>query len=291
MTSTTLASNNLNERGDEEEELKIKVEVRDSVEQLTYLDLLNHGVIYKVSDDQALIYQDDKWIHIHTSHASISTPTSPSLSFSSTFSHNSKSLSPSGSHSHRHRNSNTNRDLDSPRRAQQSIPISNCLNQVHGDGGAIEVERATIYTMINTWDLLITLNVIFYYEKFTHAWELRKSLTLRNIYYCNVPPGYVGQIWLEFMSESFDGVRYRVVEVPTKLLSLTKGKGNGKGKVKKILRRKLKFGKWMDLGKVVLLNGKHAPVIKCRTSHDVNDGKLDCRGDALLKNSKNFQLL
>ncbi|RCK63294.1 hypothetical protein Cantr_09934 [Candida viswanathii] len=287
MTSTTLASNNIYGRGDDEEELKVKVEVRDSVEQLTYSDLLNHDVIYKVSDDQALIYQDYKWIHIHTSQAS--TRTSPSPSLSSTFSHNSKSLSSSRSHSHRHPNSNTNHDNDpdSSRRARQSIPISNCLNQVHGDGGAVEVEHATIYTMINTWDLLITLNVIFYYEKFSHAWELRKSLTLRNIYYCNVPPGYVGQIWLEFMSESFDGVRYRIVEMPTKFLSLTKGNG----KMKKILRRKLKFGKWMDLGRVVLLNGKHAPVIKCRTSHDVNDGKLDCRGDALLKNSKNFQLL
>ena len=143
-------------------------------------------MIYKISNNQALIYQNNKWIHIQV----LSNPNLSLYSHShSHFHFNHKSLSTT-------RTITTDDDDDDDsgggggsfrRLREESIPISNCLNQIYGDGGAIEIDSTIIYSMINTLDLSITLNVIFYYEKFTNSWELRKSLTIRNLYYCNVP--------------------------------------------------------------------------------------------------------
>ena len=50
--------------------------------------------------------------------------------------------------------------------------------------------------MINTFDLALTLSIIFYYEKLTHSWEFSKVLTLRDIYYCSVAPGELDKFGL-----------------------------------------------------------------------------------------------
>ena len=278
---------------------KIHIIYKENIEDLTYFDLINDELnnnnnnkkelIYKISNNQALIYQNNKWIHIQVL-------SNPNLSL---YSH---SHSHSYSHFHfNHKSSSTTRTITTDddddddgggggsfrRLREESIPISNCLNQIYGDGGAIEIDSTIIYSMINTLDLSITLNVIFYYEKFTNSWELRKSLTIRNLYYCNVPKGYIGQIWSTFQFEEFNYINYRIVDFP---LSNNNNKKQHLKK-KKFLRRKLKFGKWIKFGKVLLFNNKKSPVIKCITTKDLNDNKLDCHGNALIKNSKNFQLL
>ncbi|KAL6449581.1 hypothetical protein SBY92_004496 [Candida maltosa Xu316] len=141
--------------------------------------------------------------------------------------------------------------------------------------------------MINTFDLTLTLSVIFYYEKFSHTWELVKMLTLRNIYYCNVPRGNIGQIWVSLYLEEFSRIEYRVVEDDKFYKEIKKKK---KKRKKKWLRRKLSFGKWKDIGRVLLLNGNKSPIIHCNTGASLDEGQLDCSSKALLKN-KDFQVL
>ena len=66
--------------------------------------------------------------------------------------------------------------------------------------------------MINTFDLALTLSIIFYYEKLTHSWEFSKVLTLRDIYYCSVAPGEIGQIWIDLQYHEFKSIKYRILE-------------------------------------------------------------------------------
>lgn len=137
------------------------IHIKDDIDELTYFDLtsITTSTVYKINNDQALVYENNQWIHVQTT----STPIIHS----------------------------------------KFIPISHCLNQKWGDGGAIDFQTTTIYTMINTFDLALTLSIIFYYEKLTHSWEFSKVLTLRDIYYCSVAPGEIGQIWIDLQYHEF----------------------------------------------------------------------------------------
>ena len=218
------------------------IHIKNDINELTYFDLssITTNTVYKINNDQALIYENNQWIHVQTT----STPITHS----------------------------------------KFIPISHCLNQKWGDGGAIDFQTTTIYTMINTFDLALTLSIIFYYEKLTHTWEFSKVLTLRDIYYCNVSPGEIGQIWIDLQYHEFKNIKYRLL--------LENSSNNkiilNKNKWKKKKKLKLKFGKWKKISKIFLLNGKKLPIIRCitTTNNDNNDNKnkqLDCEGKSLLK--------
>ena len=146
------------------------IHIKDNIDELTYFDLtsITTSTVYKINNDQALVYENNQWIHVQTT----STPIIHS----------------------------------------KFIPISHCLNQKWGDGGAIDFQTTTIYTMINTFDLALTLSIIFYYEKLTHSWEFSKVLTLRDIYYCSVAPGEIGQIWIDLQYHEFKSIKYRILE-------------------------------------------------------------------------------
>ncbi|KAF6062691.1 hypothetical protein FOB64_005750 [Candida albicans] len=224
------------------------IHIKDDIDELTYFDLtsITTSTVYKINNDQALVYENNQWIHVQTT----STPIIHS----------------------------------------KFIPISHCLNQKWGDGGAIDFQTTTIYTMINTFDLALTLSIIFYYEKLTHSWEFSKVLTLRDIYYCSVAPGEIGQIWIDLQYHEFKSIKYRILENFPKFTIHNKEESNNnkvissKNRKKKFLsKKKLKFGKWKEISKMFLLNGKKSPIISCITTNDNKDKQLDCEGKSLLK--------
>ena len=224
------------------------IHIKDDIDELTYFDLtsITTSTVYKINNDQALVYENNQWIHVQTT----STPIIHS----------------------------------------KFIPISHCLNQKWGDGGAIDFQTTTIYTMINTFDLALTLSIIFYYEKLTHSWEFSKVLTLRDIYYCSVAPGEIGQIWIDLQYHEFKSIKYRILENFPKFTLHNKEESNNnkvissKNRKKKfLLKKKLKFGKWKEISKMFLLNGKKLPIISCITTNDNKDKQLDCEGKSLLK--------
>lgn len=224
------------------------IHIKDDIDELTYFDLtsITTSTVYKINNDQALVYENNQWIHVQTT----STPIIHS----------------------------------------KFIPISHCLNQKWGDGGAIDFQTTTIYTMINTFDLALTLSIIFYYEKLTHSWEFSKVLTLRDIYYCSVAPGEIGQIWIDLQYHEFKSIKYRILENFPKFTIHNKEESNNnkvissKNRKKKfLLKKKLKFGKWKEISKMFLFNGKKLPIISCITTNDNKDKQLDCEGKSLLK--------
>lgn len=224
------------------------IHIKDNIDELTYFDLtsITTSTVYKINNDQALVYENNQWIHVQTT----STPIIHS----------------------------------------KFIPISHCLNQKWGDGGAIDFQTTTIYTMINTFDLALTLSIIFYYEKLTHSWEFSKVLTLRDIYYCSVAPGEIGQIWIDLQYHEFKSIKYRILENFPKVTIHNREESNNnkvissKNRKKKfLLKKKLKFGKWKEISKMFLFNGKKLPIISCITTNDNKDKQLDCEGKSLLK--------
>lgn len=224
------------------------IHIKDNIDELTYFDLtsITTNTVYKINNDQALVYENNQWIHVQAT----STPIIHS----------------------------------------KFIPISHCLNQKWGDGGAIDFQTTTIYTMINTFDLALTLSIIFYYEKLTHSWEFSKVLTLRDIYYCSVAPGEIGQIWIDLQYHEFKSIKYRILENFPKVTIHNREESNNnkvissKNRKKKfLLKKKLKFGKWKEISKMFLLNGKKLPIISCITTNDNKDKQLDCEGKSLLK--------
>ncbi|KAI3402460.2 hypothetical protein KGF56_004757 [Candida oxycetoniae] len=156
-------------------------------------------------------------------------------------------------------------------RSELHFPISKCLNQQFGDGGSIDVQNTVLATMINTFELTLSLNVIFYSERVTQGWELTNSITMRNLYTCTVPDGMIGQIW----------ARTDVIEANVDL-SLIEIENVPKSKNKRI---KLKL--WKNVGKVKMFLGgggsgsvngaQKRPIISC-----VTDARLiDCSGKKL----------
>ena len=193
------------------------IHIKDNIDELTYFDLtsITTNTVYKINNDQALVYENNQWIDFQTT---------------------------------------------------------------------------TIYTMINTFDLALTLSIIFYYEKLTHSWEFSKVLTLRDIYYCSVAPGEIGQIWIDLQYHEFKSIKYRILENFPKFTIHNREESNNnkvissKNRKKKfLLKKKLKFGKWKEISKMFLLNGKKLPIISCITTNDNKDKQLDCEGKSLLK--------
>ena len=58
-------------------------------------------------------------------------------------------------------------------------------------------------------------------KKLTHSWEFSKVLTLRDIYYCSVAPGEIGQIWIDLQYHEFKSIKYRILENFQNLLYTT----------------------------------------------------------------------
>ncbi|KAI5961387.1 uncharacterized protein KGF55_004010 [Candida pseudojiufengensis] len=96
-----------------------------------------------------------------------------------------------------------------------NFPITQCLNNQYGDGGSIDIQSTIITQFINTVDLSLGLNVIFYYESIIQSWELTQSITWRNLYTCNVPDGLIGQIWIRSEVINFDIIELYSLEFGT----------------------------------------------------------------------------
>lgn len=135
------------------------------------------------------------------------------------------------------------------------IPLTHCVSNQFGDGGALDMQQTVSLTMKNTLDLTLSLNIILHSESLSIGWELTNLITMREIYTCFVPEMKVGQMWARVEVFETD-VDLSIIEVNEEdeddknIFQKMKGKVLGKSR-KNLLRMKL----WKRVEKVRLFLG------------------------------------